>query len=267
MTRRLSLSLTTLSVSSADFIFFGIYLVSLDPFDRTLAAHLPGYVVVQQQFSVGDLKEAIRRGFSEMDRAFLSDARAQGIRDGSTAITVFHRAKQLYVANVGDSRAVLCSNQVAVQLSTDHKPNDPKERARIEAIGGSVTLQRSTYRVNGTLAVARAFGDAALKPYVTSEAEITCWTLTDKDDFLILATDGLWDVLSNQEAVDIVLKHRQTMTPDAICRILTDTAAKKGSADNITAVVIDLAVQSSQVQHHSGNSKKLVGLSRQSSLK
>lgn len=82
-------------------------------------------------------------------------------------------------------------------LSVDHKPNSKEERQRIENAGG-VVVWAGTWRVGGVLAVSRAFGDRPLKRYVIATPEIKEETLKDEDEFLILASDGLWDVISNQ---------------------------------------------------------------------
>lgn len=82
-------------------------------------------------------------------------------------------------------------------LSVDHKPNAKEERARIEAVGG-VVVWAGTWRVGGVLAVSRAFGDRPLKRYVSATPDMADETLTAEDEFLILASDGLWDVMTNQ---------------------------------------------------------------------
>uniref|UniRef100_A0A6A7GA39 Protein phosphatase 2C-related protein n=1 Tax=Hirondellea gigas TaxID=1518452 RepID=A0A6A7GA39_9CRUS len=128
------------------------------------------------------------------------------LQSGTTAVTGLTRMendrKILYVANCGDSRAVLCRNGTAVRLSRDHKPQDPEEQKRIIAAGGFIGRFD---RVNGILAVSRAIGDHMLKPAVSAEPTVSRTELTSADRFLILACDGLWDVMSDQEACDFVL--------------------------------------------------------------
>ena len=86
----------------------------------------------------------------------------------------------------------------AVSLSRDHTPRDREERERIEAAGGIVVQRKGSARVMGVLAVARAIGDAQLKPYVTAEPEVKVFQRAAETWFIILATDGLWDVMSNR---------------------------------------------------------------------
>ncbi|CAH0493591.1 unnamed protein product [Peronospora farinosa] len=136
---------------------------------------------------------------------------------GSTAVGVLLFEDVLYSLNVGDSRAVLCRSGDAVELTRDHKPNDPQERARIESLGGLVQWHGyvdaqgepiepyGAYRVNGNLAVARAIGDRDSRPFVIGEAEIRQYDIEyDKDDFIVIASDGLWDVFTSCEVVEFV---------------------------------------------------------------
>jgi protein phosphatase 1L len=111
---------------------------------------------------------------------------------------------RLLVANVGDSRAVVCISGEAIAFSTDHKPNRTDERQRIEDAGG-VVMWSGTWRVGGVLAVSRAFGDRLLKKYVVADPEIQEESITKDVEFVVLASDGLWDVVSNQNVVTMVL--------------------------------------------------------------
>lgn len=122
---------------------------------------------------------------------------------GSTAITALHKGSDLYVGNVGDSRCIASINGVAEPLSHDHKPSNPGEKARIEMAGGFVGLDR----VNGNLALSRALGDFVFKDNKTLDAcdqivsacpEVEHRTVTKDWDFILLACDGIWDVLNNQ---------------------------------------------------------------------
>jgi protein phosphatase 1L len=141
---------------------------------------------------------------------------------------------RLLVANVGDSRAVICRSGEAFALSSDHKPNRADERQRIEDAGG-VVMWVGTWRVGGVLAVSRAFGDRLLKQYVVAEPEIQEDTIEEGVDFLILASDGLWDVVTNQEAVSMVLSIEDA---EVAAKVLGDEAYRRGSADNITCLIV-----------------------------
>eukprot|EP00467_Chlorarachnion_reptans_P017160 CAMPEP_0114488196 /NCGR_PEP_ID=MMETSP0109-20121206/1191_1 /TAXON_ID=29199 /ORGANISM="Chlorarachnion reptans, Strain CCCM449" /LENGTH=179 /DNA_ID=CAMNT_0001664553 /DNA_START=274 /DNA_END=813 /DNA_ORIENTATION=+ len=141
------------------------------------------------------------KGFRNLDTAWTSIARSANSNDGSCAIVAVIINKWLHVANLGDSRAVLCSDGQAVQLSTDHKPNSEGERSRIESQGGFVAHFGGTHRLMGVLATSRAIGNPSLKPALSATPEVTSRQLKAGDDFLIIGSDGLWDVISNSDAV------------------------------------------------------------------
>ncbi|XP_065030784.1 probable protein phosphatase 2C 75 [Musa acuminata AAA Group] len=187
---------------------------------------------------------------------------------GSTAVVALVGGGRLIVANCGDSRAVLSRGGRAVPLSDDHKPDRPDELARIEAAGGRVIYLNGA-RVYGILAMSRALGDKYLKPAVISEPEIRVVEITAADECLIIASDGLWDVLPNDLACDVARRCLEEADPtrgserlvhedggdtagdpekehasDARCSLaaalLARLALGRRSADNISVVVIDL---------------------------
>ncbi len=183
---------------------------------------------------IDDTKLAIAEAYKQTDQDYLKTEISQSRDAGSTASTAVLVGDRLLVANVGDSRAVICRGGEAVALSTDHKPNRTDERQRIEDAGG-VVMWAGTWRVGGVLAVSRAFGDRLLKQYVVADPEIQEDTIKEGVDFLVLASDGLWDVVSNQDAVSMV-----ATIPDAeeAANKLTGEAFRRGSADNITCVIV-----------------------------
>lgn len=189
---------------------------------------------------------------------------------GSTAVVAVVGASHIVVANCGDSRALLCRGRQAVPLSTDHKAGRPDEVARIEAAGGHV-ISWQGYRVLGVLAMSRALGDRYLKPYVIGQPEVTCTARSDDDECLILASDGLWDVLSNELVCNVARKalagwrskrahqqlscsneqqqqalkgsaadHEESSPAQVVAALLTKLALAKNSKDNISVVVVDL---------------------------
>jgi protein phosphatase PTC1 len=122
---------------------------------------------------------------------------------GSTAVTCMIRKEgmvpKIYAANAGDARAVLCRNGRAVRLTEDHKPSDEKEKKRITDSGGFITNDR----VNSILGVSRALGDHMLKKWVISTPYYIESPLQEGDSMLIIACDGVWDVIQDSEAIDI----------------------------------------------------------------
>ena len=209
---------------------------------RYLSESLIEAIVQQPTFTEGALGEAVESGFATTDSTLVQKAARSGPDDGSCCCSVFLRGSSLMVANVGDSRAVLCSGGVAVALSNDHKPNRPDERRRVQSHGGFVQTL-GVPRVNGVLAVSRAFGDSSLKPYITAAPEIAEVELgaIGEDEFVVVGSDGLWDVIGNQECVDLAAQaYKKERDWELVAKALTDTAIRKGSADNITVIVLSL---------------------------
>jgi len=124
------------------------------------------------------------------------------------------RPLRITVANAGDSRALLCRSGTAIPLSEDHKPESPVEKLRIENAGGSVALVGPCYRVDGWgLNLSRALGDFHYKARddlppseqkVSSCPDVQSIDLTPEDEFLLLCCDGVFELLSDQDAVDAV---------------------------------------------------------------
>lgn len=182
---------------------------------------------------------------------------------GSTALCVIFYKKNnevcLQIINSGDCRAVVCCNNLAIPLTKDHKPCWFDERKRIEYINGTSTFKETIYydgadwRIKD-MSVSRAFGDLDSVPYVTHIPDIFHYTLTDQDRFMILACDGLWDVLSNQDAVNFILDHLHNNTKhyeikdkyppptfkdeNNIAEKLAYYAIARGSADNVSIVIV-----------------------------
>ncbi|KAH9946976.1 protein serine/threonine phosphatase 2C [Amylocystis lapponica] len=137
----------------------------------------------------------------------------------------------LYCANAGDARGVLCRAGKAVRLTYDHKGSDKQEAKRIMDAGGFVM----SGRVNGVLAVTRSLGDSSMKEFVVGSPYTTETELSEDDEFLILACDGLWDVVDDQPAVELV---RATTDPRKMAEELMDYAYRNYSTDNVTVLVV-----------------------------
>ncbi|RAL47937.1 hypothetical protein DM860_015724 [Cuscuta australis] len=183
---------------------------------------------------ISDTKSAIADAYSHTDSEFLKSENSQNKDAGSTASTAILVGDRLLVANVGDSRAVICRGGHAIAVSRDHKPDQKDERQRIEEAGGFV-MWAGTWRVGGVLAVSRAFGDRLLKQYVVADPEIKEERVDSSLEFLILASDGLWDVVTNEEAVSMVKPIKE---PEEGAKRLMQEAYERGSSDNITIVIV-----------------------------
>ena len=111
-----------------------------------------------------EIELVLQQAFAATEQEILQQARRLRWDDGCTAVAALLLGSTLAIANLGDSRAVLCSSGQAVRLSRDHKPNVKSERERIVAAGGSVRVVMGIARLNGGLSLSRAFGDASHKP-------------------------------------------------------------------------------------------------------
>ncbi|KAK8651140.1 hypothetical protein V6N13_140753 [Hibiscus sabdariffa] len=158
---------------------------------------------------------------------------------GCTAVASLIVRNKLFVANAGDCRTILCRRGCPLALSRDHVASCPEERSRVVSAGGEVKWQVDTWRVGrAALQVTRSIGDDDLKPAVTAEPEITETVLSADDEFLVMASDGLWDVVSDTEVMTII---RDTVKEPAMCsKRLATEAVERGSKDNVTVIVVFL---------------------------
>lgn len=137
----------------------------------------------------------------------------------------------LYCANAGDARGVLCRAGKAVRLTYDHKGSDKQEAKRITDAGGFVM----SGRVNGVLAVTRALGDSSMKEFVVGAPYTTETELCEEDEYLIMACDGLWDVISDQGAVDLI---HEVEDAQYASQKLLKYALSHHTTDNVTVMVV-----------------------------
>ena len=183
-------------------------------------------------------EKALTEAILGIDKDYLRSANVPPYRDdGTTLIVAMTQGKTITVANVGDSRAVLVKCDGSVDpLSYDHKPNGDSEKARIESLGGKVVFW-GVWRVEGVLAVSRAIGDRMLKKYVSAQPDFLSVEVTHDDTYMVIASDGLWDVIENDEVGRLCSKIKNA-SKAAI--YLANEAYKRGSADNICVLVVDL---------------------------
>ncbi|KAM7478971.1 hypothetical protein LguiA_027184 [Lonicera macranthoides] len=210
-------------------------------YDGHLGDSVPAYLqknlfpnILKEEEFWTDPNRSISKAYERTDQAILSHNPDLG-RGGSTAVTaIVINGRKLWVANVGDSRAVLSRRGQAIQMSIDHEPNT--ERGSIENRGGFVSnMPGDVARVNGQLAVSRAFGDKNLKTHLRSDPDVTNADIEGDTDFLILASDGLWKVMSNQEAVDIAKKIKD---PQKAAKQLVVESLHRESKDDISCIVV-----------------------------
>jgi len=191
--------------------------------------------------------KVMTRAYFEMDRILRihQDNDTSADKSGCTAVSCMITPKYVICVNAGDSRAVIGSDGNTIPLSEDHKPNDEVERNRVLAAGGTVHGKR----VDGDLAVSRAFGDFQYKnrsdlppekQKVSCEPDVKVHVRTQVDDILLVACDGLWDVFSNTEAVEFA---RELMcagenSPALLAEEMLDESLVRGSKDNISCCAV-----------------------------
>jgi serine/threonine protein phosphatase PrpC len=215
---------------------------------------------------------AIKAAFVEIEENVLADSRLK--YQGSTAVAVilhesharngvaddenqYPKHRTVLSANIGDSRAVLSRDGRAINLTRDHKPNDQQEKERILAMGETIQWDRlsKVYRVRN-LSLSRAIGDKYAKPVVSSEVDINHYPVNDQsDEFVILASDGLWDVMSSEDAVayvhdtmgrglsnvhiakDEVWNYKLVLRRN-MAKYVAREALRRGSSDNVCVVIV-----------------------------
>ncbi|KAI8977310.1 phosphatase 2C-like domain-containing protein [Mycotypha africana] len=234
---------TELDVDGTNASFFGVY----DGHGGSTIAQYTGEnlhhrVINNPYFAKKEYEKALTAAFKELDKELLEDPNFAYDPSGCTAVTalVTPDRKTIYVANAGDSRAIISISGKHKALSYDHKPSDAKESQRITNAGGFVEFGR----VNGNLALSRAIGDfefkqnSSLSPEeqaVTCKPDVIQHNITADDEFFVLACDGIWDCMSNQEVVQYIReKLAQKMRLEDICEeIMEDCLAPESDASNV----------------------------------
>ncbi|XP_028804085.1 uncharacterized protein LOC114759155 isoform X2 [Neltuma alba] len=250
---------------------------------------------LDDSFHLEILKEALLRAIHDIDAKFSEEASRSNLDSGSTATTILIADDKILVANIGDSKAFLCSEKfhsprdakasllklyrqkegdsyvshvwdrekyklaslfgfthfAAKELTSDHHPDREDEKIRVEKAGGQVIDWGGVPRINGQLAITRAIGDVSFKSYgVISAPEVTDWQpLTANDSYLVAASDGVFEKMSLQDVCDMLWEvhsydnSRSELSPScsySLADCIVNTALKKGSMDNVAAVVVPL---------------------------
>ncbi|GMY21827.1 probable protein phosphatase 2C 34 [Fagus crenata] len=214
-------------------------------------------------------KHSYLKTCAAIDKELEQHRKIDSFNSGTTGLSIVRQGDLIVVANVGDSRAVLATtsddgSMVPVQLTVDFKPNLPQEAERIIQCKGRVFCLNDEPGVHRLwlpdddspgLAMSRAFGDYCVKDFgLISVPEVTHRNITSRDQFIVLATDGVWDVISNQEAVQIV-----SSTPDRAksakrlveCAVHAWKRKRQGIAiDDISAICLFFHPSASSLQVH-----------------
>lgn len=230
--------------------FFGVYDGhGGDTTAKYCAAHLHRFVLDSEAYKTVDVTKSLKDGFVNLDKHLFHIDSTN--RTGCAAVVLFVHENTLYCANAGDSRCVLCRNGKATPLSYDHKPSNTGELHRIERAGGYVWNRR----VNGILALSRAIGDYSFKansvlPWeqqaVTSLPDVMSTPLNvEEDSFVVLACDGIWDVMTNEQVIQFIKVRMESGTAlGTIAEELMDNCLSTQpfgiGCDNMSVIIVQL---------------------------
>ncbi|KAI8332400.1 phosphatase 2C-like domain-containing protein [Chlamydoabsidia padenii] len=243
-----------LKLADTEASYFGVY----DGHGGSTVAKYTGNILhhkvrESQFFDKREYRSALKDAFLTIDKELQEDQNFTGDPSGCTAITVLITPEnKLFVANAGDSRSILSSKGQHKALSYDHKPTDRLESQRIVAAGGFIEFGR----VNGNLALSRAIGDFEFKQndqlpaeeqVVTCNPDIIEHELTEEDEFIVLACDGIWDCMTNQEVVDYIRARIAQHEPlELVCESIMDHCLAPDSevggvgCDNMSIIIVGI---------------------------
>lgn len=206
------------------------------------------YKFLKDQIKPEIIARSLMEGFILCDQAMRSQ---KGFKDGSevsgsTGCVAVLTQKSIIVANCGDSRSVLVRNNNPIFSTRDHKPDDAREQDRVELAGGKVRYGR----INGDLASARSFGDFRYKKdpskppsqqLVSVLPDVAMLDRHKDNQLLIIACDGIWDVMSNLECSNFILAALALgASTQQACDLVLDECLLKGSGDNMSIIIVTL---------------------------
>lgn len=191
--------------------------------------------------SVNTVEKALIYTFQKLDDELKLFSESQNV--GTTACVVYFQTEKdivigskrmLYCGNVGDTRALLITTKEVKRLTYDHKCSDQSEADRIRKIGGIIF----NGRLFGQLALSRALGDHALKKYgVTPTPCINKHVINEKDKFVVICSDGVWDVLSDKDIHELA---SFSTNADELAKSIVNAAIDKGTQDNVSCIAIKI---------------------------
>eukprot|EP01080_Neovahlkampfia_damariscottae_P004349 gene4349-7705_t len=214
--------------------FFGIY----DGHGGPMASQYASEVLHKHFEDALNKEKTVKDAFIYAYKVTDNELKQKGADSvGTTCVNAFvtkiDKERKLYVANAGDSRAVLYHESRSFRLSQDHKPSLKSEVDRIIEADGLLIQGR----VNGIISLTRSLGDHNMKDWIINDPYYSEMTITPKDKFLILACDGIWDVLTDQEAVTLI---KEEIDSKKAAEKIVKEALKKFSKDNLSCIVIFL---------------------------
>lgn len=204
---------------------------------------MPKYFTKLSDYSDNTIIEECEK----IQQALIKQHNKEATYEGSTCLAMINYIENnilnFVILNIGDCRCVICKDNNAIPITKDHKPYHPEEKYRIQSNGGIINYDGTDWRI-GLLSVSRTFGDLDTK-HISHIPEIFRFQYEKTIKFIIMACDGLWDVMTNQEAVDFILEHsydistKTRINPEInVSQLLAKFAFDKGSSDNVSVIVI-----------------------------
>lgn len=227
--------------------FYGVYDGHGGKFVSTFLANKLHYFFTDPNVKYPLTNDYVNNVYRGLQKILYTKYKEQSTECGSTCLAIcqfaIKKRQCINVINVGDSRCVMCHDNLGIPLTKDHKPHWPDEKTRISKLGGKIKFDKYDWRIND-LSVSRVFGDKSSEKYVSSDPDLFTYFLTEKDKFIIMACDGLWDVCSSQDAVNFVLNNcydidmKRINKNMNIARTLAEHAITIGSSDNVTVIIV-----------------------------
>jgi protein phosphatase len=223
--------------------FFGIYDGHGGSWvSKYLEANIPNYYL-NKNFLLPFNEEYHIKVFQLIQSQLLKNT--LGYSNGSTCLlNIMYKHKNtihMNIVNLGDSRlTIVYSDNTSKSITKDHKPDDSIEKARLKKMGGEVYKDsEGVYRI-GDLSLSRAFGDGDNAPYISQIPDIFYTTITPQTKYIVMACDGLWDIIESEDLGNIINNIIKKNNPDNIAVELANYALEKGSTDNVSVIVIEV---------------------------
>lgn len=207
-------------------------------------AHL-GSIVRQELNTTKTVERSLESAVIKLDQSGSRDVDLPHTKDvGSTACVVLVTDSDIWFVNVGDSRAIVRTDGVTKQMTIDHKPTLKSEADRVTKHGGFISNTDGTWRINGRLNVSRSIGDWSMRPFIISSPTVSHFQREGKrHEFLIIASDGLFDVMTNEEVALMIESQPHTRKGvSTALKLLVSDSRSRGSTDNITIIYIGLFI-------------------------
>ena len=206
-----------------------------------LANNIPLFYC-HRELKVPFSKEYHKKVFDDLQNAILKTKKGQAT--GSTCLlNIMYRYKDnvhFNTVNLGDGRLVIVyKNGLFKQVTTDHKPDDPIEKERINKLGGEIYNDSENVVRIGDLSLSRAFGDGDNAPYISHEPDIYYNTILPATKYIVMGCDGLWDVIPNEDLFKLLeefsKKEKKNLAAD-----LAKEALLRRTTDNVSIIVIEI---------------------------